>query len=171
MRWIPTSLISLLLLVAPVRAQSFATGIGVGVRVSKVDGVYVGAHYGTLEILGSLGTLRDDNVTYRELRIGGQHRFNLWKRDRFRIYAFGRLVFGFNVGDKRPIESGWLPIISGTLIAGAGVELPLHRRTQSRGLVMSLDVGSGIYRDPERLLSVDIIWWPQFGVGLYYYFF
>lgn len=171
MQWIPPSLIGLLLLVIPVHAQSFASRIGVGVRVSGVDGVYLGARYGTLEILVSRGTLRDDGVTYHELRIGGQPHFYLWRRDRFKVYALGRLVLGFNIGDNRSIELGWIPIISGTLIAGAGVELPLHRRTQPRGLVMSLDVGSGIYRDPGGVLIVDLISWPQFGVGLHYYFY
>ena len=166
MRWILPILISLLLLVAPTHAQSFATGLGVGVRVSKVEGIYLGARYRSVEILGSLGTLRwyENDESYPELRIGGQRRFRLWTRDRFRVHALARLVFGFNAGEKISIVDGSFPIISGTLAGGAGVELPLHKRTQSKGLVLHLDVTSGLHRTTVHL-------WPQFGVGLYYYFF
>lgn len=172
MRWIPPSLIGLLLLVVPLHAQSFATGLGVGIRatehsmrVAEYSRVDLGIRYKQFEILGHyLGDRR-------RIHLGSQYHLGLWKREKFRVYGFGRIILGVLVGEI-PANVDRVHLAWGAF--GAGVELPLHRGTQSRGFVVSLDLEHPVYRRARSVGSRPywvIDWWPQFGVGIYYYFF
>ena len=171
MQWLPPSLISLLL-VTPMHAQSFATGLGVGMRAteftmtmtdfSRVD---LGVRYKQFEILGHYFHYS------RRMNLGGQYHLSLWKRDRFRVYGFGRVVFGVLAGEI-PNDGDRFHLAWG--VFGAGVELPLHRSARSRGFVVSLDLEHPVHRIrrfEKSPMHWVVEWWPQFGVGLYYYFF
>ena len=158
MRWIP---LILFLLATSAQAQSFASKIGIGLKMSENDGLNVGIRYKQLEILGGLKNFSNEPS---ESLLGSQYRLGLLRRDRLRVYGFGRIVVGFYVGDTRPNNVDWFPVNSVSLVGGGGVELPLHKRTRPRGFAVSLELGSGLYQNLTKA------WWPQFGLGLYYYF-
>ena len=160
MRWIPLILIGFLL-VTPAQAQSFASEIGIGLKMSENDGLNVGIRYRQLEILGGLLNFRYD---WNELFLGGQYRIGLLRQDRFRVYGFGRIVLGSYVGDAKPTNVDRFPVSTISLVGGGSVELPLHKHTRTGGFVVSLELGSGMYQNWTKA------WWPQFGLGLYYYF-
>lgn len=95
MRWMPLGMIYLLLFAPSVHAQSFATRVGAGVKISDHDGINFGVRYRNFEVLGGFRTpggvwgFRDSQ---QALFLGAQHHIGFWRRDRFKIYGFGRLV-------------------------------------------------------------------------------